>query len=649
MRYRADISGLRALAVIPVVLFHADPRLVPGGFVGVDVFFVISGYLITSILAADLAQARFSLARFYDRRVRRILPAYVLVAACTAIAALIWFTPRMLEDFGASLRYASVFFANRYFLSATGYFAPTADEQPLLHTWSLAIEEQFYLIWPLLLFALFQPRLARFRPYVVFALIAVSLFVATRNAVLRPPQAFFNFEGRAWELLLGAALALGYLPRPRGRWLPELIALAGVGAIVAAIILYDSHTIFPGASALLPTLGALAVLWAGQDGRVTWMGRLLSLSPLVWVGLISYSLYLWHWPILSFMRLYIGPHLSLVQLLAGVGAAVALAAFSWRFVEHPFRAHGPTTLREELRHITLGLAALAVLVGVGAAFSLSGGFPGRANEAARQAEEAAHQHWAGSAHCLVGPGISSAPADCRFGLTGDDTPLMALWGDSLADQHGATLDELARAQGYGVVQLTKAGCAPLLPGPQGSGLSNEARACDAFRAESLKAILDNPRVRLVVIGGAWIGQMVRGADGLAPLAAAVRRLTDSGRGVVLVAPPVPFETGGGRCVARQRFAGFSEARCARPAHEAAAGLAPVEGALKAIAMSSPRVRLVLPRHIQCDGAMCRPVLADGAVAMTDGGHLNVAGSMALMGELAAALKSLEAKLPNARP
>ncbi len=648
MRYRADISGLRALAVIPVILFHTDARLAPGGFVGVDVFFVISGYLITSILAADLAQQRFSLARFYDRRVRRILPAYVLVASITAMAALVWFTPRMLEDFGASLRYASVFFANRYFLSVTGYFAPTADEQPLLHTWSLAIEEQFYLGWPLLLFVLAHPRLVRLRPFIVWGLIAVSLYISSRNAITRPPQAFFNFDGRAWELLLGAALALGYLPKPRGsRILPEIIGAAGILAILAAIFFYDSQTVFPGYAALLPTLGALAILWAGQDGRVTLAGRALSLPPLVWVGLISYSLYLWHWPILSMLKLFFGPHLSVVQAIGAVALTIVLSTLTWRFVENPFRAHGQTSLKSELRSIAIGLCALAALVGLGAVFSLSGGFPGRASAAAVEAEQTSHHLWAGSARCLIGPNRFEAPAECRFGDMGAQAPLIALWGDSLADHHGPALDAEARARGYGLLQLTKAGCAPLLPRPDdGRARPNEARVCDAFRIGSLKAILANPAIRVVVIGGAWNALAGQGAAGFAMLEGAVKQITASGRGVVLIAPPVAFETGGGRCVARQRFAGFSEKRCSRPADEARSSLVPLESGLKKIVESSPLVRLVMPWPQFCDAISCRPVLADGAVGMTDGGHLNVAGSLALQNEIAAALSSLLPQLPS---
>ncbi|WP_454915362.1 acyltransferase family protein [Xanthobacter sediminis] len=644
MRYRADISGLRALAVIPVVLFHANPALAPGGYVGVDVFFVISGYLITSVIAADLGKGGFSLARFYDRRVRRILPAYALMALVTTLAALVLLPPALLMGYGDQLKAASTFLANRYFLSVTSYFGPAAEEQPLLHTWSLAIEEQFYLFWPLLLVALAHPRLKRLAPYVVFALIAASLFVATRNAVLRPAPAFFNFTGRVWELLLGGALALGLLPRLKRPLVAEALAAAGVVLILAAVALFDRHTLFPGASTLVPTVGALFVLWAGEEGRATRAGRLLSLAPLAFIGLISYSLYLWHWPILVFLRLMTGPHLSPAEVAGAVAAAVAMAAFSWRFVEAPFRRAGFATLRTELRSIGLGLGALAALVGVGAILSLTHGLPGRASARALEAERAAADAWKATDLCLLGPNQSMPPAACRFGDRAPGAPQIALWGDSLANHHAPALDEIARRMGFGLVQVTKAGCSARLPEGEGAApRTAEARVCDDFRAAALKAILDDPAVRVVVVGGNWdAGGTLE--EALASLAAAVRQITASGRGVVLMAPTVAFASGGGRCVARRRFMGLDDDGCAMPAAEAAARSDGVEAALAALAEGAPLVRVVLPRLRFCDASACRPLI-DGQVAMTDGGHLNVAGALALEDEIGAAIASLLPALP----
>ncbi|MFG1477568.1 acyltransferase family protein [Xanthobacter sp. V4C-4] len=645
MRYRADISGLRALAVSPVVLFHADPALAPGGYVGVDVFFVISGYLITSIIAADLAKGGFSLARFYDRRVRRILPAYVFMAVVTTLAALVLLTPAMLMGYGDQLRAASTFLANRYFLSVTSYFGPAAEDLPLLHTWSLAIEEQFYLFWPLLLAGLFHRRLRRALPYVVVAIIAVSLVLATRNAVLRPAPAFFNFGGRIWELALGAVLALGLLPRLRRQQVAEALAAAGVVMILGAIVLFNKSTLFPGATALVPTLGALFILWAGEDGRQTRAGRLLSVAPLVWVGLISYSLYLWHWPLLVGLRLVAGPHPPVAQLAVTVAAAVVLAAVSWRYVEAPFRHVSFTGLRGELRSIGLGVAALAVLVAVGFGLSRAQGLPGRASAAALAAERAAADQWKGTDLCLLGPNRAEPPAACRFGAETPGAPLIALWGDSLANHHAPALDDLARRAGFGLVQITKAGCSARLPDMEGgAGRTTEAGVCEAFRAAAMKAILADPAVRIVVVAGNWDAGGRLG-EALDSLAVAVAEITASGRGVIVMAPPVAFASGGGRCVARRRFMGLDEAGCDTPAADAALRGSAIEPALLALQAASPLVRVVIPRARFCDDTTCRPLI-DGAVAMTDGGHLNVSGSLALRPEIGAALESLLAALPS---
>lgn len=625
MRYRADIGGLRALAVIPVVLYHLDERLVPGGYVGVDIFFVISGYLITALLARDLEERRFSLLSFYDRRVRRIVPAYAAVALVVSLAALVLLPPGMLMAYGKSLQAASTFFANRYFLSATGYFGAAPDEQFLLHTWSLSVEEQFYLAWPLLLALLFHPRLARIRPYVIWALIVASLVVSTRNAVLRPAPAFYNSAGRFWELLLGAVLALGYLPRLRARWLAEGVACAGLGLIVFAYSMFDHGTIFPGASALVPTVGALCLIWAGEAGRATWVGRALALKPLVWIGLISYSLYLWHWPIIAIHRFltFRSP-----DLLEGVGLFVAMLAvstLSWRFVEAPFRRLGAASAASEWRSVGAGGAVLASLAGLAWIMVATGGLPGRASAAYLEAERTVGTYWQGRATCLLGPGGTMPPeGQCRFGDPDPQAPVVVLWGDSFGDHFGPALDYLGREEGFGFWQVTKAGCAPLAPDPDLGPLARaEQQACNAFRAQSLARLVQDQRVRLVVIAGNWANDPPAAR---ARLATALDALSAAGKPVLLVGSAGNFPTGGGRCVLRRRFAEGDEAVCdvTRAASDAEA--AHWEHWLQSLADARERRSLFRPRLIYCDATHCRPT-ADGVPLFLDGGHLNVAGAL----------------------
>ncbi|TDU01156.1 peptidoglycan/LPS O-acetylase OafA/YrhL [Azorhizobium sp. AG788] len=628
MKYRADISGLRALAVVPVVLYHAHAALMPGGFVGVDVFFVISGYLITAIIAGDLAQGRFSLLTFYDRRIRRIVPAYALVMGVTLLAALVSLPPLMLAFFGKSLEFASVFLANKHFLATAGYFQPGVEELPLLHTWSLAVEEQFYLFWPLALFALSHPRLRRIRGVVVWAVLLASLYVASQNAVLRPNSGFYNFTSRAWELLAGGVLALGLLPRLRGRLLPELAALIGVGLIGWALFTFSRTTVFPGLNALFPVGGALLILWAGEEGRQTLVGRVLGLAPIAGIGLISYSLYLWHWPILAFYKFHAGGDPDLVAGVVLVGLAVGVSVLSWRYVEAPFRRHATANRRSEIRSIRNGLIVLAVLAGTGLVIHETNGLPFRASAATRAAQASLTDVWAGTKACLQGPGLPRGDEPCRFGDPDPKAPLIALFGDSFANHHAPAFDAVARQLGYGLLQVTKAGCQPMAPRPLGG--SQEAQNCEIFRGRSLEALAANPEVRLVAIGGLWSAQPDLPAA-MADLRKAVEQLRRAGKAVLLVGPPPDFGLGfGARCVLRRRFLGLDESVCnisAETARERAAG---VEQGLAAIAASVPGVGLYLPREGFCDATSCRPTVPDGRLGYVDNGHLNAPGSLSLV-------------------
>ena len=628
MKYRSDISGLRALAVVPVVVFHFNEAWLPGGFVGVDIFFVISGYLITAILAGDLAQGRFSLLRFYDRRLRRIVPAFAAVALVTALVSLFILPPVLLSGFGASLRAASIFFANRYFLSVTHYFGAAPDEVVLLHTGSLSVEEQFYLGWPLLLAALFHPRLKRWLPHIVGTLILVSLFVATRNAVQRPVTAFYNSNGRFWELMLGAWLALGYVPRLNRIW-AEVAAAVGLALIVAALVLFQpSRIIFPGLSALVPTLGAALLLWSGEEGRRTLVGRILSFAPIAGIGLISYSLYLWHWPIIAIHRYLTFRAPTPLECVLLFAVMIAVSAFSWRFIENPFRhtVRVPTR-RMEWRGVATGVAMLALLVGIGTLFTATGGLPARATAGFLKSEAIVNTFWRGREACLLGR-TSDRERDCRFGASAPDAPLFVLWGDSQADQHGPGLDQVAREMGMSFLQLTRTGCAPLAPETGGGALqSRETIDCNAFRAEALKRIIEDPKVRFAVIAGRWTNEPALG-PAMARLKAAVDQITAAGKPVLLAAPIGAFANGGGRCIVRRGFMGLDDAMCGLSRITSDAQAQPTEDALRAIAANAPGVTLFVPRPLFCDETACHP-RKDDVPLYFDGDHLNVEGSLFL--------------------
>lgn len=373
MDYRREIDGLRALAVVPVVLFHAGSPIPGGGYVGVDVFFVISGYLITSIILADLKCGRFSILNFYERRARRILPAlFVLVLVCFPVAWLC-LLPDDMQDFTQSLAAVSLFISNLLFLQESGYFDAAAELKPLLHTWSLAVEEQYYLIFPAVLVLVW--RLQRKWVFPLLASIAASsLLLAQWASHNHPEAAFYLLPTRAWELMAGGLAALHHSRHPKAhprRNFREVGSGLGILLILYAMTAYDRRLPFPN-FALLPVCGAvLVILLADKD---TLVGKFLGLRIMVGIGLVSYSAYLWHHPLFAFARHASTPEpgAALVSLLAA--ASFGVAYLSWRFIETPFRSRVQFSRRQILLYSIVGSFCI---LWIGLAGHFSGGFIGR--------------------------------------------------------------------------------------------------------------------------------------------------------------------------------------------------------------------------------------------------------------------------------
>lgn len=332
---RRDIDGLRALAVIPVVLFHFGFSTFNGGFVGVDVFFVISGFLITTILFREISAQRFSFIDFWARRARRIIPALSVVMLVTLALGWLLLTAKDFAELGRTVRYQSLFISNILFMREDGYFQPASDLKPLLHTWSLAVEEQYYIFFPLLLAVLI--RYFRHWRWMLFAVLLVSFGLNIANIEHKPEFTFFSLPTRAWELLCGAMLAVIPAPKQAVRpWLYQAVGLAGLAAVLVAVFTFDKSTVFPGWAALLPVLGTTALIWSGAQGA-SLTGRLLSLRPLVWVGLLSYSLYLWHWPVFVYANAISIDGIQPVEAIGWIALALGLAWLSLRYIELPFR------------------------------------------------------------------------------------------------------------------------------------------------------------------------------------------------------------------------------------------------------------------------------------------------------------------------
>ena len=361
MKYRQEIDGLRALAVVPVILFHAGFEMFSGGFVGVDVFFVISGYLITTIILAELELGKFSIVNFYERRARRILPAlFVVMLACLPFAWIL-LSPAELTSFSKSLIAVPLFISNFFFWRDGGYFETAAELKPLLHTWSLAVEEQYYVLFPLFLM-LFWKIGKRWILLTFGFLFFASLFVAQWAAYSRPDAAFYLLPTRGWELLIGAFAAF-YLSKPDrmkfGNIACEAGGFLGVALILYAVFAYSKATPFPGLYALVPTLGTLLIiLFTTQQTSV---GKFIGNKVFVGVGLISYSAYLWHQPVLAYARHWLVDITYLVTCLL-IGFVILLSILSWKYVEVPFRAKGK--FNRKFVFIASSLVALSfILVG----------------------------------------------------------------------------------------------------------------------------------------------------------------------------------------------------------------------------------------------------------------------------------------------
>lgn len=374
MEYRREIDGLRAVAVVPVILFHAGMSVFSGGFVGVDVFFVISGYLITTILITELDNGNFSIARFYERRARRILPALFLVMFCCIPFAWMWMLPPELDEFSESLASVTFFISNVLFWRKSGYFEPDSHLRPLLHTWSLAVEEQYYILFPVLLLVLWRFGRKNVFNCIVTAAIA-SFLLCLWGARHAPVANFYLSPGRFWEILAGSICA--FLLAGRRVENRNAASLAGLALVVFSIFYLDESTSYPGAYTLLPVVGtALIICFAGPGG---WVTRLLGTSGFVGLGLISYSAYLWHQPLFAFARIRAIDEPSVRQILGLAALSLVLGWLSWRFVEQPFRRAGRGVLPTRKAIFAACAPVAAGLAALGVWGHVEKGFPARAS------------------------------------------------------------------------------------------------------------------------------------------------------------------------------------------------------------------------------------------------------------------------------
>jgi peptidoglycan/LPS O-acetylase OafA/YrhL len=501
--YRADIDGLRSLAVVPVVLFHAGVPFLGGGYIGVDIFFVISGFLITSIIASEVDAGHFSIASFYDRRVRRILPALVAVISFCVAVGFVLLTPSDYKNVGESVLAATFFVSNIYFWRKTGYFEARSSEQPLLHTWSLSIEEQFYVGYPLLLILI--SKAPRVRIPLLLILCLSSLAASIALVYYKPSAAFYLGPTRAWELLFGGLISLKGRKFTLCQNQNTVAALIGLALILFPICLYTPSTKFPGVAAIPPVLGSGLLIWTGINST-TLVHKLLSTNVFTSVGKASYSLYLWHWPLLVFARYANGGALSPLVTAIVCLLSLLISLASLRYIEKPFRFPAPSRHR---RYVATALLGAAMVGSLGFVINVGGGIPSRLDMASKGYLEAEHDRERNHTECMSLEDFILPPSRaCKFGATNVE-PTALLWGDSHAMVTAIAMEQSALKNNGAFIFAASVDC-PIGLGfgiDQKTGPAFVATAayhyCEQYNTDMLKLAIASPNIRSVVLSSRW--------------------------------------------------------------------------------------------------------------------------------------------------
>ena len=607
-KYRSDIDGLRAVAVIAVLVHHLSATLLPGGFIGVDIFFVISGFLITSQVFAEVREGRFSLRQFYQRRINRIVPALVTVLLASVAVGVVLLSPVDLMRLFASALYSLLGVSNLYiWLKYGNYFAADASEAPLLHTWSLGIEEQFYVIWPLVVLLVYRVA-PRYLLHVLGAGMLVAVALSQYATGVFTTASYYLLPTRFFELMLGGWLGI-YLQQPRsiGRAKALGCAAAGYLLIGQSLVLLDGDQPFPGLNALWPCLGAALLIYAGAG---SWRPALLSSRPMVFIGLISYSLYLWHWPLIAYLN-YLEIPITLLVGCAVVAVAMGLAWLCWRYVEVPFRRSGVRLSfgRVFTQRFALPVAGLALLAGLSQQME---GFPQRFDpkverlEAMTLDKPAEIRRGCHVANALYGTEPNS---DCRIGA---DKQVLdgILVGDSFANHFTGMVDILARPDGISLMDYTIDYCLPVL-GYTGGMPPVYAEHC-ASRNEKVYDLIEHNHYRYVVLAGSWPRD--EAAEGM--IEASIRLAVEHSEQVIVILNNQPIDKAATCPIRRMMF--DPERACdttesTRPHYWAQ------------IRDKFPQVHFIDPNQVICPDHHCSPLIG-GKLLYLDNAHLNEVGS-----------------------
>jgi peptidoglycan/LPS O-acetylase OafA/YrhL len=619
IEYRADLDGLRAIAVLSVIFFHLTHSALPGGYLGVDMFFVISGYLITSIIWREAQDEQFSIVRFYDRRIRRIMPALLLLLFVTTLASVALLLPADLIGYGKSLLATLVFAANNYFWHDTNYFTRIAEYKPLLHLWSLGVEEQFYILFPLILALL--ARWWRRGAVLVIALLTIGSLTVNGLALLAGADtaAFYLLPTRAWELGLGALLAL--LPSRSAPRAAKASLVAAIGALLLISGIVYPLQAFRVVPVAVPAVTGVALLILAGKNNCPAVNRVLRLRPLVFVGLISYSLYLWHWPIIVFGQYYLVREFRLSEIVAALGLMTACAIGSWRFIESPFRSR---KLPIQTVRYAAGAGVLA-LAAAAAALLWSHGLPGRLNAEAAAINEAvgADYHCPASDYilfdsrraCLMNlPSRNPADAD------------VVLLGNSHAQMYAPVWASILAERGQTGLLIPVNACLPTVQ-------ANISRDCIDVAMRNLAQVAKLARARTVILALTWwheadklvdsTGRTVDNRNSGALVAALddlLDQLRQAGKQVVLIGPIAQPGWDIASTISRQLAFGHPvDGPSFLPASDFALRFGPAIQHFEARA----DIGFVRPDRVQCPAERCFYLL-DGRSLFADDSHIAAA-------------------------
>ena len=641
IKYRPEIDGLRALAILPVLLYHIGFAGFSGGFVGVDIFFVISGYLITSIILKEKSQDQFTLANFYERRARRILPALFTVILVCIFLSYFWMAPGQMKEFGLSAVSAIVFISNVFFFKHSTYFDAASEEMPLLHTWSLAVEEQYYIAFPIFILLTWRFGFKAMFSMIV-GMLLISLALSEYGWRNHNTANFFLIPFRAWEILAGSVCAFLLFKKEQVN-ANEFLSVIGVTAIIASVFLFNHQTPFPSLYTVLPVGGAvLLILFCTPS---TWVGKLLSARSVVFLGLISYSLYLWHQPILAFYRIRFMEDYTLVHQSGILALSVVIGYLSWKFIEAPFRQKKAETTGSEkpkssARVFWASGSSMACLAALGVGIYLSNGFENRNtfdNKNMADLEKLVANNYGLSKDCLS----FNMSENCR---TTKEKPDVLLWGDSFAMHLGHAL--LSAEKDIKMVQLTQNSCPPLLEFSILIPNKKEAERCIGFNRNVMQFIADNPNIKKVVISSKisyLINQKALGENGKLVsfnqkqlskhFIKTVEEVNKLGREVLFVSPTPSNGRDLGKCVFKKNMFGGDVEDCSFRRTEYST---PTQNAFAVSEDIKPHVTTLMLADLICDEKWCHSSVG-GVPIYRDSGHLSYVGA-ALLGAKSEVLK-----------